>query len=67
MADTELVDEAMTMDQAVDQLRYWGAMRIEDRDRAFSDLIGWVAGRALTGDPDAAGTLLRIRERADRT
>lgn len=66
MADLELEDQAMTYEQATDQLYYWGAMRMEDRDRAFDALIGWIAGRA-TADPDAASTLRLIRDRAERS
>ena len=61
------VDEQMTMEQASDQLYYWSEQRLEARDRAFDALIGWVAGRAITGDPDAANTLRLIRDRAERS
>jgi hypothetical protein len=67
MPDLELKDDPMTYDQAVEQLYYWGAERMEDRDRAFDTLLGWVAGRAITGDPDAASTLRLIRDRAERS
>ena len=66
MPELELEDEPMTMEQATDQVYYWAAQLMEDRDRAFDDLLGWVAGRAITGDPHAAETLRRIRERAER-
>ena len=59
--------DTMTMEQATDQLYYWSAQRMEDRDRAFDALVGWVAGRAITGDPDAAGTLRLIRDRVERS
>lgn len=65
MPDLE-VDE-MTMEQATDEVYYWAEQRLEARDRAFDVLIGWVAGRALTGDPHAAETLRLIRERAERS
>lgn len=65
MADTEVVAEAMTFDEAVDNVHYWAESRVDDRDRAFDDLLGWVAGQAIHGDPSAAGTLRRIRERAE--
>ena len=59
--------DTMTMEQASDQLYYWSEQWIEARDRAFDALIGWVAGRAITGDPDAADTLRLIRDRAERS
>lgn len=59
--------DTMTMEQATDQLYYWSEQRMEARDRAFDALIGWVAGRAITGDPDAASTLRLIRDRAARS
>ncbi|HEY9413150.1 MAG TPA: hypothetical protein VIQ30_00190 [Pseudonocardia sp.] len=63
----ELEADTMTMEQAKDQVYYWAEQRDEARDRAFDDLLGWVAGRAITGDPHAAETLRRIRERAERS
>lgn len=62
MADTDV----MTFDQVTDEVYYWQDRDrpIADRERAFDDLIGWVAGRAVT-DPTAADTLRRIRERAE--
>lgn len=67
MPELELEDEPMTFEQVVDQVYYWqdSSRPVADRERAFDDLIGWVAGRA-TSDPTAADTLRRIRERAER-
>jgi len=62
MIDTDV----MTFDEAKDQVYYWHdrEVTVADRERAFDDLIGWVAGRAVS-DPTAADTLRRIRERAE--
>lgn len=59
MPDTDV----MTFAEATDQVYYWFGQPNNDRDRAFDDLLGWVAGRAVD-DPDAADTLRRIRDRA---
>ncbi|HEY9415627.1 MAG TPA: hypothetical protein VIQ30_12765 [Pseudonocardia sp.] len=67
MPDLEVEHDVMTVDEATDQVYYWAAQLEVDRDRAFDDLLGWVAGRAITGDPHAADTLRRIRERAERS
>lgn len=58
--------DTMSMEQATGEVYYWAQQRLEARDRAFDDLLGWVAGRAITGDPHAADTLRRIRHRAER-
>lgn len=63
-ADTE----AMSPAEAVDEIYFWHDPRltVSDRERAFDDLIGWVAGQAQV-DRFAAETLRRIRERAERS
>lgn len=66
MPDLELAD-TMTFEQASDELYYWAEQHVDDRDRAFDALIGWVAGRAITGDSNAADTLRLIRERAEQS
>lgn len=63
-------DQRMTIDEARAELEFWGDPRMpwETRDRAFSDLIGWVAMRAVAMDePGAADLLRRIRDRAERS
>lgn len=63
----ELELSELTWEQATEEVYYWAGQHIEQRDRAFSDLLGWVAGRAAIGDPHAADTLRRIRDRAERS
>ena len=68
MPETDVDElEVMSFDQASEHLYYWSDQRVEDRDRAFDTLIGWVAGKAITGDPNAAETLRLIRDRAERS
>ena len=62
---TDEVVDAMTFEEAVDNVHYWAERLEAERDRAFDDLLGWVAGQAIHGDPSAAGTLRRIRDRAE--
>lgn len=56
--------ERMTMEEATDELAWWGSSTDEERDRAFDDVLGNVAFRAVD-DPIAAETLRRIRKRAE--
>jgi hypothetical protein len=59
MSDTEV----MTIDEATGEVVFWAYQTEAVRDRAFSELLGWVAGRAVD-DRDAADLLLQIRGRA---
>ena len=55
------------MEEATDQLAWWAGLSTdEERDRAFDDVLGNVAYRAVD-DPIAAETLRRIRRRAEST
>lgn len=56
--------ERMTMEEATHELAWWGLSTEADRERAFDDVLGNVAYRAVD-DPFAAETLRRIRKRAE--
>lgn len=58
--------ERMTMEEATHELAWWGLSSEEDRERAFDDVLGNVAYRAVD-DPLAADVLRRIRKRAEST
>lgn len=61
------VTEVMSPAEAVEEIYFWHErdLTVADRERAFDDLIGWVAGQAQV-DRYAAETLRRIRERAEQ-
>lgn len=57
--------ERMTMEEATQELAWWGLYSDEStRERAFDELIGNVCLRAVD-DPLAADVLRRIRKRAE--